>query len=100
MQVWSSSYHEASVALQRRQEAVAAQAEAIETNLTLLEATAVEDFLQEIHGVTQPWVVPMTSLSVHITLACLVTLFGVKTRRHTPLGPPYPHHPRAHDVMI
>lgn len=51
MQVWSSSYHEASVALQGREEAVAAQAEAIETNLTLLGATAVEDRLQE--GVPQ-----------------------------------------------
>jgi len=50
-QVWSSSYHEASVALQGREEAVAAQAEAIETNLTLLGATAVEDRLQE--GVPQ-----------------------------------------------
>ncbi len=51
MQIWSSSYHEASVALQGREEAVAAQAEAIETNLTLLGATAVEDRLQE--GVPQ-----------------------------------------------
>jgi len=39
------------VALQGREEAVAAQAEAIETNLTLLGATAVEDRLQE--GVSQ-----------------------------------------------
>ena len=51
LQLWSSSYHEASVALQGREEAVAAQAEAIETNLTLLGATAVEDRLQE--GVPQ-----------------------------------------------
>ena len=49
--MWSSSYHEASVALQGREDAVAAQAEAIETNLTLLGATAVEDRLQE--GVPQ-----------------------------------------------
>ena len=39
------------MALQGREEAVAAQAEAIETNLTLLGATAVEDRLQE--GVPQ-----------------------------------------------
>ena len=51
VQLWSSRYHEASVALQGREEAVAAQAEAIETNLTLLGATAVEDRLQE--GVPQ-----------------------------------------------
>lgn len=51
MQMWSSSYHEATVALQGREEAVAAQAEAIETNLTLLGATAVEDRLQD--GVPQ-----------------------------------------------
>lgn len=51
VQIWSSSYHEATVALQGREEAVAAQAEAIETNLTLLGATAVEDRLQE--GVPQ-----------------------------------------------
>ncbi len=51
LQVWSSAYHEASVALQGREEAVAAQAEAIETKLTLLGATAVEDRLQE--GVPQ-----------------------------------------------
>ncbi|KAL3133539.1 Phospholipid-transporting ATPase ID [Trebouxia sp. C0009 RCD-2024] len=50
-QIWSSSYHEATVALQGREEAVAAQAEAIETNLTLLGATAVEDRLQD--GVPQ-----------------------------------------------
>lgn len=39
------------MALQGREEAVAAQAEAIETKLTLLGATAVEDRLQE--GVPQ-----------------------------------------------
>ena len=49
--MWSSNYHEATVALQGREEAVAAQAEAIEMNLTLLGATAVEDRLQE--GVPQ-----------------------------------------------
>ena len=51
VQLWSSSYHAATVALQGREEAVAAQAEAIETNLTLLGATAVEDRLQD--GVPQ-----------------------------------------------
>ena len=51
VQIWSSSYHEATVALQGREEAVAAQAEALETNFTLLGATAVEDRLQE--GVPQ-----------------------------------------------
>lgn len=51
LQLWSGSYHEATVALQGREEAVAAQAEAIETNLTLLGATAVEDRLQD--GVPQ-----------------------------------------------
>lgn len=51
VQLWSSSYHEATVALQGREEAVAAQAEALETNLTLLGATAVEDRLQD--GVPQ-----------------------------------------------
>ena len=51
LQLWSSAYHEASVALQGREEAVAVQAEAIERDLRLVGASAVEDRLQE--GVPQ-----------------------------------------------
>ena len=51
MQRWSADYHEASVALQGREEAVAAQAEILEGGLSLIGATAVEDRLQE--GVPQ-----------------------------------------------
>ena len=51
MQRWSGDYHEASVALQGREEAVAAQAELLEGGLSLIGATAVEDRLQE--GVPQ-----------------------------------------------
>lgn len=51
MQRWSVAFHSASIALQGREEAVAEQAEALETGLTLVGATAVEDRLQE--GVPQ-----------------------------------------------
>ena len=51
MQRWSGDYHDASVALQGREEAVAAQAELLEGGLSLIGATAVEDRLQE--GVPQ-----------------------------------------------
>ncbi|KAK9820083.1 hypothetical protein WJX72_005942 [[Myrmecia] bisecta] len=44
---WADAYHEASVALEDREEKIAACAEKIERNLTLLGATAVEDRLQD-----------------------------------------------------
>ncbi|DBB09563.1 hypothetical protein WJX82_007159 [Trebouxia sp. C0006] len=88
-QVWSSSYHEASVALQGREEAVAAQAEAIETKLTLLGATAVEDRLQE--GVPQAistlsaagikvWVLTGDKLETAISISLSCHLFTHDTK--------------------
>lgn len=65
MQKWSVDYHEASVALQGREEAVAAQAELIESGLSLIGATAVEDRLQE--GVPQA----ITTLSAAGIKVCL-----------------------------
>ncbi|MFH4980871.1 hypothetical protein AB6A40_007580 [Gnathostoma spinigerum] len=44
---WSQTFHEASVALHSREEKLAACAEQIEKELTLIGATAIEDKLQE-----------------------------------------------------
>ena len=41
-------YHEACIAISNREEKVAAIAEQIETNLTLVGATAIEDKLQQV----------------------------------------------------
>ncbi|XP_067949356.1 phospholipid-transporting ATPase IB-like [Watersipora subatra] len=44
---WNKKYHEASIAISKRDELVAAAAELLEVNLTLVGATAIEDKLQE-----------------------------------------------------
>ena len=47
-------YHEACIAISNREEKVAAIAEQIETNLTLVGATAIEDKLQQVIVIPQP----------------------------------------------
>ena len=44
---WSDRYHEASVAMDEREEKIEAVCEELETDLRLLGATAVEDRLQD-----------------------------------------------------
>ena len=92
MQSWSSSYHEATVALQGREEAVAAQAEAIETNLTLLGATAVEDRLQE--GVPEAIsTLSAAGIKVFVSTAPITVIHVIVKQVHTRqqgVGMPHP----------
>lgn len=45
---WSKRFHDASVSIERREQKLAEIAEEIETNLTLVGASAIEDKLQEV----------------------------------------------------
>ena len=82
-QLWSSAYHEASVALQGREEAVGAQAEAIEKGLTLLGATGVEDRLQE--GVPQALsTLSAAGIKVSPTLTLIFVCFSLSSVGHLP----------------
>ena len=47
-------YHEACIAISNREDKVAAIAEQIETNLTLVGATAIEDKLQQVISYPRP----------------------------------------------
>jgi len=66
-QEWQRTYHEASVALEGREGALAGAAEALERDLQLLGATAVEDRLQE--GVPQA-IACLLAAGLKVRLSC------------------------------
>ena len=53
MSITCCRYHEACIAISNREEKVAGIAEQIETNLTLVGATAIEDKLQQVIVIPQ-----------------------------------------------